>query len=376
MATLHAKLSASGSERWLKCTGSVKAEESYPNTTSVFAEEGTLAHELAEVALNAGLPATHYIGQKLPENNANEITAEMADYVQIYIDYVQSLGGHQLYEQRVDFSEWVSDGFGTSDAIIIKDDTLHVVDLKYGKGVKVYADNNSQGMLYALGAYSDFGNIYDIKQVVISIVQPRLDHIDQSEPIAIADLLKFGEYARLKADEALSGKGLRVAGEKQCQFCKAKAECGELKRVTEKAIMAQFEQIDELKPADTLDNEALRFALENKKLIISWLDAVENLITDKLQKGEVFEGYKLVEGRSLRDWSDELEAATVLTELLGDDAYTKKLLSVTQAEKALGKAKAEAIAKLIVKPNGKPTLAPESDKRVAINIDANSFDLE
>ncbi len=373
MAT-HAKLSASGSERWLKCTGSIKAEEGYANVSSIFALEGTAAHELAELALTQAKPASNFIGIPLPETNAIEVTQDMADYVQIYIDYVQSLGGIQMYEQRVDFSEWVTEGFGTSDAIIIKDKTLHVVDLKYGKGVQVYADDNSQGMLYALGAYSDYSTIYEIDNVIISIVQPRLDHIDQSEPIAIQDLLKFGEYARLKAEEALSDNAPRSAGVKQCQFCKAKATCAELQRVTDKTLLSTFEQIDNVPKVDVLTHEQLRYALDNKKLIVSWLDAVEELVTNKLHDGETFKGYKLVEGRSLREWSNEMEAENRLKELLGDDAYNKKLLSVTQAEKALGKANIEHVADLINKPSGKPTLAPESDKRIALNIDANSFD--
>lgn len=373
MATLHAKLSASGSERWMRCTGSIKAEEGYPEVTSVFAEEGTAAHELAELCLTQGKFASDFVGQQLPESNAITVTQEMADYVQIYIDYVKQLGGLQMYEQRVNFSDWVNEGFGTSDAIIIKGNVLHVVDLKYGQGVKVYADNNSQGKLYALGAISDYGSIYEIDQVQIHIVQPRLDHIDVSEPMFVSELFLFGEYARQKAEEALSDNAKRVAGEKQCQFCKAKAACPELKRFTEQTIMASFEQIDEMPQADKLTNEQLKVALDNKKLIISWLDAVESLVMNKLNSGEGFEGYKLVEGRSLRDWTDEEVAQAALTELLGEQAYTKKLISVAQAEKVLGKAHLGAIASLVSKPAGKPTLAPESDKRPAINITADSF---
>jgi len=372
--TAHAKLSASGSHRWINCTGSVKAEEGFSNVSSVFAVEGTAAHELADLALSNGMPASHYVGQQLPETTSVIVTDEMADYVQIYIDYVKSLGGIQMYEQRVDFSEWVSEGFGTSDAIIIKGKTLHVVDLKYGKGIKVYADDNSQGLLYALGAYSDYGLIYPIDNVVISIVQPRLDHIDESHPVSIADLLKFGELVRLKSEEALSSNAKRTAGENQCKFCKAKATCGELKRLTENTLLTGFEQLDEVAKVDTLTNEQLRFALDNKKLITSWLDAVEELVSEKLLAGDVFEGYKLVEGRSLREWADTTIAEQTLVELLGDEAYVKKVLSVAQAEKAVGKANVDRLTDLIIKPSGRPTLAPESDKRNAVNITANSFE--
>lgn len=375
MATIHAKLSASGSERWLKCTGSVKAEEGFENTTSTFAIEGTAAHELAEMCLVQNMPASIFIGHTLPDNPTITVTQDMADYVQVYVDYVLSLGGVQMYEERVDFSEWVDGGFGTSDAIVIVGTTLHVVDLKYGKGVQVFADNNSQGMLYALGAYSDYGSIYKIDQVVISIVQPRLDHIDQSESISIEELLKFGEYARQKSEEALSDKAKRTAGEKQCRFCKAKATCGELKRVTESVLLTSFEQLDDVAKVDTLSNEQLRIALDNKKLIASWLDAVEELVSEKLLTGEVFEGYKLVEGRSLREWMNDADAEKTLVAMLGDEAYNKKLLSVAQAEKAVGKANLDKLTELIVKPVGRPTLAPESDKRSAVNITSDSFDV-
>lgn len=370
---IHAKLSASGSERWLRCTGSIKAEEGIADKSSSFAEEGTAAHELAEMALNLNEPTSMFIDTKLLDSGWL-VTEEMADYVQLYVDYVKSLNGVQLYEQRVDFSEWVNEGFGTSDAIVIDGTTLHVCDLKFGKGVRVDAEGNTQGKLYALGAYSDYGNIYPIENVVIHIIQPRLDNISVSELISITELLKFGEYARLKAEEALSGTAKRVAGEKQCQFCKAKTTCGELKRLTESTIMSSFEQLDELKPIDTLSDIDLKQALDNKKLIISWLTAVEDYVVNKLNNGEHFDGYKLVEGRSLRQWADEGDAEMVLRELLGDDAYTKSLLSVTQAEKVVGKTNASKISGLIIKPSGKPTLASEDDKRPAININPDSFD--
>jgi len=374
MSILHAKLSASGSERWMKCTGSVKAEESFPDTTSIFAEEGSAAHELAELCLKNEYNAQDYLGKVLPEHDAFIVTQDMADYVQQYLDYVRSLGGTQFYEIRVDFSEWVHEGFGTSDAIVIKDTTMHIIDLKYGKGIKVYANDNSQARLYALGAYYMFDGIMDIKHVVVSIVQPRLDHIDVSDPISIEDLMKFGEYARIKADEALSGNAQRVAGEKQCQFCKAKATCPEQKRLVEKTMLSAFDQLDEAPQIDKLSDDDLRQALDNKKLIVSWLDAVETRVMDKLTSGDGFTGYKLVEGRSLREWTDEQIAASTLLELLGEEAYSKKLISVTQAEKVLGKAKAGVLNELVNKPAGKPTLAPESDKRPAINITADSFD--
>lgn len=371
--TAHAKLSASGSARWLACPGSVEAERGLADKSSFAAAEGTAAHELGEMCLVNGTNASDYIGQQLPENNEWEVTQEMADAVQVYVDYVRNLGGEQHYEIRVDFSDWVPEGFGTSDAIVVDGDILHVVDLKYGKGLRVEAENNTQGLLYALGSYNEFELTHKFDKVVITIVQPRLDHIDEWE-ISTADLLKWGEWASQRAEMCLEPSADRVAGEKQCQWCKAQATCPEQKAYAEKIVMVDFDDVSEAKPVNTLTDEQLRAALEGKKLIVSWLDAVEKLATERLASGEGFPGFKLVAGRSLRQWQSEESAAAELEARLGEDAYNRKLLSPAQAEKALGKAKAKELADLIVKGEGKPTLVPESDKRPAVNVTADDFD--
>lgn len=369
--TQHAKLSASGAHRWLSCLGSVDAEKNLPNTSSFAADEGTSAHELAELVLCEGGNCHAYIGRSLDETQFT-VTQEMADYVQQYVDYVTAQGGEQFYEERVDFSEWVPNGFGTSDVITIKGDTIHVIDLKYGKGLQVFAENNPQGMLYALGAYSDFGYMSDFKTVKISIVQPRLDHIDEWE-ISVDELLKWGAWVAEQAAIIEQGDAPRTPSEKACQWCKAKATCPALKSYTEKVILSNFDEL-ELSNADTLNDSQLRKALESKKLIVSWLDSVENLVKSKLENGESFEGFKLVAGRSLRKWSDEQDAEKALFQILEHDAYEKKLLTPAKAEKVLGKTKAKAILGLIVKPEGAPTLAPESDKRKSISISVDDFE--
>lgn len=371
--TAHAKLSASGSARWLACPGSVEAERGLGDKSSFAAAEGTAAHELGEMCLVNGTNASDYLGQNLPDNNEWEVTPEMADAVQVYVDYVRNLGGEQSYEIRVDFSDWVPEGFGTSDAIAVVGKTLHVIDLKYGKGLRVDAENNSQGMLYGLGAYSEYELSHDIDTVVITIVQPRLDHIDEWE-ISVPDLMKWGEWVSQRAELCQEPDAERVAGEKQCQWCKAQATCPEQKAHAERILMVDFDDVSEQKPVNTLSDEQLRAALEGKKLVLSWLDAVEKLAAERLANGEGFPGFKLVAGRSVRQWGDEEQAAVTLSDKLGDDAYTRKLLSPAQAEKALGKAKAKELADLIVKGEGKPTLVPESDKRPAVNITASDFD--
>ena len=370
--TAHAKLSASGSERWINCPGSVKAEEGLKQQSSPFAQEGTCAHELAELVLVNGGSCFGWVGRHLVENNAVLVTREMAGYVQEYVDYVKAVGGFQMYEQQVDFSQWVPEGFGTSDAISIDGDLMTCIDLKYGKGVTVHAEKNSQGMLYALGAYSDFGDLFDIKRIKIAIVQPRKDHMSEWE-LSLDDLLKWGEWVSQKAGDCLQPDAERVPGEKQCLFCKAKASCPALLKKTQEVVMSDFDAFD-MPEVSKLTDDQMSKALDNKKLIVGWLDAIETHISERISTGEGFPGYKLVEGRAVRAWQDEKLAAEKLQSLLDDAAYEKKLISPAKAEKALGKKKAAEVKDLIFKPRGKPVLAREDDPRPPVQISADDFD--
>ena len=372
----HAKLSASGSARWLNCTGSVKAENAVTlaERSNPAAEYGTCAHELADIILSTGDNIENYLGEKLQDAPNVPVDDEMIEHVQNYVEFVQSFGGDQFYEVRLDYSHLVPEGFGTSDAIAVVDNVLHVIDLKMGKGVIVDAENNSQGMLYALGAVEEYGYLYDFDKVVIHIYQPRV-HNFSSWDISIGGLLKFGEYVSDQAHEALSDNAPRTVGNKQCQWCKAKANCPALKQHTEKVIAAEFDDLEELPLVDTLDNKTLATILDNKKLIESWLKAIEDHISDTLHSGDTFDGYKLVAGRSLRKWADSDTAQSELIELLGDNAFEKKLLTVAKAEKALGAKRKKEMDHLIIKPQGKPTLAPESDKRPAIDNCSNDFEI-
>lgn len=362
---VHSNLGASNAHRWLVCAGSVEAERGIADKESPFAAEGTRAHELGELALRTSDTALDTFEDQ-----------EMAEYVRVYTDYVRQ-SAHEadlfMIEQRVDYSDWVEDGFGTADAVIVKDDLLHVCDLKYGMGVRVDAENNPQGMLYALGAFAENNFIFDIKTIKISIIQPRLDHISEWQ-ISVEELLRWAEWVSQRAEATKDPNADRTPGEKQCRFCKAKASCKALMEYTEAVIMADFDDLD-MPSANTLTDEQMRVAMEAKPLIEGWLSAVEAQIKERLEGGDGFDGFKLVEGRSLRQWTNEMSAAEALEEMLGaETAYTKKLLSPSQAEKVLGKTRKAEIADLITKPTGKPTLAPESDKRPAINLTDDDFD--
>lgn len=377
--SLHAKLSASGSHRWLACPASVKAEEGLPETYSIHANEGTSAHELAEIVLKNGGDCDEWAGKKLPETHW-PVDYIMAEYVQEYVEFVRyhsHKDAFSVFEVRVDFSDWVPGGFGTCDALIIDGDLMHVIDLKYGKGVAVSPVNNSQGMLYALGAYSDYGDLADIKRVRITIAQPRIgDGAPQSWDIDLADLLKWGEWVRQRAEACFEPEPVFVPGEKQCQWCKAKATCKALADLTIQTLMVDFNEIvdaSDLPAVNRLSDEQLSQVLQFKKLIGSWLEAVEAHVVERLNAGQGFPGYKLVAGRSNRQWVDDAQAEAALVELLEGEAFTKKLISPAQAEKALGKKRAGEIAPLIIKGDGAPTLAREDDPRPAVSISADDF---
>lgn len=371
----HAKLSASGSHRWINCPGSVFAESGNSDSSSVHAQWGTAAHELGEILLTQGGNASDWIGKQLVESNETTVDQEMANCAQEYVNYVRQFDGELIVEQTFDFSDWVPGGFGTADTVIIQPDaTLRVIDLKGGKGVRVDAEQNSQGMLYALGVYSELSMIHDIERAIITIVQPRLDHISEWE-ISVPNLLKWGAWVADRAELALSAESERNPGEKQCQFCKAKAKCPALKKYTERILLNDFDDIDDISTISELNDDQLRQALDAKKLIVGWLDAVASHVRERLENGEGFDGYKLVAGRSLRAWADTDLAEKALADLLGDDAFERKLVTPAKAEKALGKTKAKQISELIVKPEGKPVIAQSTDKRAAINIDKNDFEV-
>lgn len=366
----HAKLSASGSARWLNCTGSVKAEEEFRQKgSSIFAQEGTCAHELAAICLLENTKPHDYIGKTLDDAPEIVVDSEMANYVEEYINYINSLNGEQFIEQRVDFSTWVPGGFGTSDAIVIDDSStvMHVIDLKYGKGVEVYADNNSQGMLYALGALNDYGFIYEITSIIIHIYQPRIGNISEWE-ISVEDLVSWADNTVVPAaNQCMTSDAPRTAGNKQCTWCAAKPTCKALKSHVERIIGSEFDDLTLPVVEKGID---LQNIMSNKKLIETWLKAIEGYIFEQLQAGIDMPGYKLVKGRSVRKWAnvEDAEKALRAKRYKVSEIFTQKLISPTQAEKLLA-GKYNEIEHLIVKPDGKPTLASTNDKRLDITAD-------
>ena len=277
---LHARLSASGAKKWLACPLSVKLEEQIPEEKSIYAEEGTLAHALAEARLKFALgyikdkQMDELIDKNIPKS---EINVEMWDHIADYIDEVLTILSKYNHgqltvelEQRVDFSEWVPEGFGTSDVIAIADDTVEIIDLKYGKGVKVSADNNPQLMLYALGALHEYSWLCDFKKVALNIIQPRLKNVSRFE-MSVEELLAWGEEIKPKALQAYNGEGECVVG-KHCDegFCRAKPICRAY--AEERLKIARFE----FKDPNELDNDDIAEILGNVDELVKWSKAVKD----------------------------------------------------------------------------------------------------
>lgn len=368
----HSVLSASGSATWLYCSGSVEAQRAYPESRSSFADEGTAAHELAEICLTKDIAPLEYLNKPLPETHWVTVDKDMCRHVQGYIDFIAEFAGDKLYEQKLDYSEYAPDGFGTADCVVLNGNTVTIIDLKYGKGIKVYADT-TQTKIYALGVLSEFGMLSDIKTIKMFIYQPRLDHIDENE-MTIDELLRFGEWVKDKAHAALQPNAPLTAGEKQCQWCKHKARCPELLRYTEKAIQNEFAHFDELPSVSRLSDEQLAVAMSSATLIKSWLGAVEDVIKERLESGGEFEGFKLVEGRSSRDWENADAATSTLSATFADDElFEKSFISVAKFEKLVGKKNLKEFENLIVKKSGKPTVVSSDDPRKAISVCGSDF---
>ena len=366
----HAFLSASGSKRWLACPPSAAFESQFKDKGSIFAAEGTQAHELAETALKNLLGEIDNAEYDRRVNNIHctaYYSPEMEDNVAVYVDTVMQKYAEAkkltsdamiIIEGKLDFSPWVPKGFGTGDAVIIADGRMEIIDLKYGKGVPVSAEDNSQMRLYALGAYNSFGLLYDVDAITATIVQPRLDSIS-SESLSLGKLIEWGESVKVIAEMAIKGEGEFCAGN-HCQFCKAAVRCKALADYN--LAIAQYE----FAHADELDDEDIADILSRADMITKWLKAVNEYALDEaVNADKKWPGYKLVEGRSNRVITDNVAAIQALKDNGYTDVYKpQEMIGITELEKLTGKKNFNSILKdYIDKPQGKPTLVPESDKR-------------
>lgn len=376
MPSKHAKLPPSSAERWINCPGSVALAETLPPPgSSPYADEGTLAHAVAELKLR------QMIGEITPKKFDKEMAklstseywcGEMDEATDFYadtvIEHLAAAGSDAelMIEQHFSLDKWVPESFGTSDAVVIGGSTIEVIDLKYGKGVKVEAHNNAQLRLYGLGASALFGDLYDFDTVSYTIVQPRLDHVS-SETVPLSELLFWAdEEVAPRAIMALEGTDYTACGD-WCRWCPAKAICR--KRAEYNLAIAK----DDFKAPPLLTDEEIGDVLGRAESVKKWVEDIEGWALEQALAGKHFDGWKLVEGRSIRKYADDLKVAEKLKAEGYDEAmlYERKLYGITAMEKIVGKKKlTETLGDLLVKPAGKPVLVPESDKREAINTTA------
>lgn len=382
MPTQHALLSASSAHRWLHCTGSPLLEKDFPDSTSVYAQEGTLAHELCELKLMA---YTGEITKRKLTSMKNKLMKselwqpEMDSTSEAYLDYIKDITMSYtvkpviLIEKKVDFSRYVPEGFGTADCLILAGDTLHVVDYKHGKGVVVDADHNPQMMLYALGAMGELSLLYRFKFVHMTIVQPRVNNISEFTMTA-DELIEWGEnVVKPKAEAAMSGKVEFEAGD-WCRFCRAKRQC-----------KTRYESNDSLYPELSAQHDPrlitlaeLGEYLNRGKDMAAWLEDMKEYALSESLAGADVPGWKAVEGRGSRAFTDTDEAVDTLIKNGIDESvlYERRVLTLAQMEKAVGKkAFGELVGDLVVKNPGKPTLVEVSDKRPRITNQPTAADV-
>ncbi|MFZ5650129.1 MAG: DUF2800 domain-containing protein [Bacillota bacterium] len=368
----HALLSASGASRWLTCTPSARLEETLPESTSEYADEGKLAHEIAELKLRKAF--TEPMGPRTFNSQIKKFKEnplfqdEMLKHTDTYLDYVSGIiHGYATLpyvavEKRLDYSAYALEGFGTGDCIIIGGNVIHVIDFKYGKGVPVSAEKNPQMMLYALGAYTEYSFLYRIETVKLAIVQPRLDTAPSEYELSAADMLAWGESIKPIAEKAFAGIGEFVSSD-HCRFCRAKALCR-----ARSEFNTSLEEYHRMKPP-LLSNEEVGQILERAQNLAKWVSDLEEYALAECLVGNDIPGWKAVHGRSKREFTNTDAAFKLLTNAGYEEAvlYNREPITLVKVEELLGKAKfKELLAAYINTPPGKPTLVPESDKREAI----------
>lgn len=372
--TQHAILSASSAYRWLACPPSALKNAQIEDKPSDYARQGTEAHSLCEHKLKEALG----MASEDPRKNLTFLDIEMEDAATLYTEFVMEEKDKAelicndtlvLVEQKVDFGRFVPDGFGTADCLIISDQQLHVIDFKYGTGVQVEAESNPQMMCYGLGALLLYDGIYDIETIKLTIFQPRKDHVS-SWQVSKQELYDWAiDVLQTGALLAAEGAGDLKAGD-HCRFCKVKANCR--KRAEYNLEMAKYD----FQPTDELTEIEIAAILEKADSFSSWLSDVKEYALEQALKGQKYDGFKLVAGRSVRKYKNE-EAVAAAVEEAGFDPWAKKVLGITEMTRLLGKDKfKELLSEYIIKPEGKPTLVPASDKRKELNVAASDFEGE
>ncbi len=372
----HSPRGPSSADRWMNCAGSVAATAGLPDTTSEYAAEGTFAHYISELARNDDCVAKVFLG-RISDDGKFVCNQEMVDGVQYFLDYLDDAEFDEtLVEARVNYNAWVDDGFGTADDVGLKDGTCRVVDLKYGKGVQIWAEENRQLKLYALGVYQEHGDLYDITGFDLVICQPRLDHIDEWY-ISIEDLLKWADDVVEPAADLTTYPDAPFKAGEWCRWCKIKASCKYRAAAVSEALVDELEEL--ANPAELTDKEiGLAFAMVDS--IRSWCNDLSELVMTKVSAGKEIIGsdgqpFKIVEGRSNRCWRDDDEAEKSMRgfKMKVVEMYIKKLISPTQCEKILGKGH-PVLKKHCIKPQGKPVLVAGSDKRQSFKVDVSELD--
>ena len=362
----HAVLSASGSHRWLNCTPSARLELEFENTGSEAAREGTAAHALCEHKLKRALhmrsrrPVSDYDSDEM-----EECTDAYAEFVMEQYETAKQVCEDPviLIEQRLDFSCYVPDGFGTGDCLIISDDRLHIIDFKYGMGVLVEAEDNPQMKLYALGALAGYDALYDIREVSMTIFQPRRENVS-TWTVSVEDLKAWAENElKPRAKAAYDGEGEYLPGE-WCTFCRAAVRCRA--RAEEKLKLAQTE----FRMPPLLTDAEIEDILAVLPDLTKWANEITAYALDTaLNHGKEWNGFKVVQGRSVRKYRDEAAVAEAAKEAGYKDIYRQSLIPLTEMQRLMGKDRFEEIlGGLITKAPGRPTLVPKSDRRPAMNV--------
>ena len=361
----HAKLGPSGAHRWLNCTPSANQELEFADRTTEAAAEGTAAHALAEHKLRKALKMRST--RPVSQYDCDEMEGHTDDYVQFILEALEEakqlcIDPLILIEQRLDLTCYVPDSFGTGDCLIVADHLLHVTDLKYGKGVLVEAENNPQMMLYALGALRLFDGLYDIDTVAMTVYQPRRDNVS-TWTITVDELLAWAEeFLKPKAALAYKGEGEFIPGP-WCTFCKASVKCRA--RAEAKLQLAKYEFA---KPP-LLTDEEIEEILSKLDDLTKWASEIVAYAQDAaINHGKHWNGFKLVESKTNRKYGDEAAVIDAAKAAGYHDIFRKSLIPITEMEKLMGKKTfASVLGGLVVKPKGKPTLVPASDKRPAIH---------